>query len=475
VDRWITDYPPSARYPVYTRANAGEVLPDPCSPLGQTLVWDPGVVAGWCDSQVRVGTFAEHEIEPWECVGFFGGYLYVNVSTARIFGERAPGLSASIVDRTYFGEHPDVPPYEPEPWHESAASTEKLTAWIGGVLLADDLPILRAERDEADAARASRPDLGALADHELVARARSFVPLIRRLFDRHLAQTGAASIGPGILQQVTAAIGEPGLALTLISAVDDVDSAAPSYALWTLSREVLASDELMAVFDHGVDGLLDRLRASDSQVCHDFAHELTRFTVRFGSRGPNEWDIRSQTWETAPELALALVDRMRLTPEADSPEARGQKLAAEREAATARITAALASDEATLTQLQLALRSAHLHLAGRERTKTNIIKVIHEVRMAVRELGTRHGYDHETICMLLADELDAFTADPGALRARLASRAQQYRSLFDLDPPFIVNREVPSLETWSHRSPTRRIPDGVTVTVDGDAGTVTLH
>ena len=29
IDRWITDWEFSSRYPVYTRANAGEVLPDP--------------------------------------------------------------------------------------------------------------------------------------------------------------------------------------------------------------------------------------------------------------------------------------------------------------------------------------------------------------------------------------------------------------------------------------------------------------
>jgi pyruvate,water dikinase len=29
IERWITDNEPSVRYPIYTRANAGEVYPDP--------------------------------------------------------------------------------------------------------------------------------------------------------------------------------------------------------------------------------------------------------------------------------------------------------------------------------------------------------------------------------------------------------------------------------------------------------------
>ena len=42
-DRWITDWEPSERFPVYTRANAGEILPDPVSPLGWDLIWEEGV------------------------------------------------------------------------------------------------------------------------------------------------------------------------------------------------------------------------------------------------------------------------------------------------------------------------------------------------------------------------------------------------------------------------------------------------
>ena len=36
---WITDTPASTRFPVYTRSNANDVLPQPISPLGATLVW----------------------------------------------------------------------------------------------------------------------------------------------------------------------------------------------------------------------------------------------------------------------------------------------------------------------------------------------------------------------------------------------------------------------------------------------------
>ncbi len=422
-DRWITDWEPSVKFPVYTRANAGEVLPDPVSPLAWTLVWEPGVVMGWLDSQVLVGTAEAHEfaaLRP-EVVGCFGGYLYINASVARLFGARGPGLTPEMIDFVYFGEHPDVPPYVAEPWHASEANTAKLGVWMGGVL-GNDLHELLDDQREAGAARAGRPDLGVLTDEQLVQRARSFIPAVRRLFCRHLEVTAGVSVGQGIVGAVAAALGDPSLALTLVTSVGDVDSALPSHALWRLSRQPVESIEFRNGFEH--------------------------FIAEFGSRGPNEWDIRSDTWETKPALAHALIDVMRRAGDGDDPATRNARNATKREAATARVREALVDQPDTLAQFEAGLRSAHIYLAGRERAKTNIIKVIHEIRVAVRELGSRYDYSPSTMCMLLDDELDAFVTQPDEMRPRLLAREQQYDELFDLDPPFIIDGTVAPLGTW---------------------------
>ncbi len=454
MDRWITDWEPSPRFPLYTRANAGEVLPEPASPLGWTLVFEPGVAMGWADAQIDIGTLDPEDLDSRrpEVVACFGGYLYLNAAMARIFGVRAPGLTPDMVDYLYFGQHPDVPPYVPEAWHESEANTARLGEWMGRVLFAADLPELRDLRDEAEAARASRPDLTVLDDAALVARARSFIPAVRRIFERHLEVTAAASIGSGVIGAVCAAMGDAGLALTLVTGVGDVDSAAPSLALWAMSRTVRSSPELMALFDAGVDGLPERLKRLAGPESRELSSAFATFLRDYGSRGPNEWDIRSATWETDPELALALLDRMRLATDDASPQLRFAHNVAEREEATARIESALADQPDALGQFRAGLHSAHLYLAGRERTKTAIIRVIHEVRMALWELGARHGYSPSATCMLLADELDAFVNDPTEFRARLASREQQYLALFDLEPPFIVGDTVPPLGEWPRRA-----------------------
>ena len=36
IEKWFCDWTPSERWPHYTRANAGEVLATPATPLGQT-------------------------------------------------------------------------------------------------------------------------------------------------------------------------------------------------------------------------------------------------------------------------------------------------------------------------------------------------------------------------------------------------------------------------------------------------------
>ena len=108
MDRWITDWTINPKYPLLTRANAGEVLPDPCSPLGWTLVFELGTLLGWKDSaELDYAAMDPGELDALhpEVVGSFGGYLYINCSLTRLFGVRGPGLSPEAIDLVYFGQH----------------------------------------------------------------------------------------------------------------------------------------------------------------------------------------------------------------------------------------------------------------------------------------------------------------------------------------------------------------------------------
>jgi rifampicin phosphotransferase len=440
---WITDNEPSSRYPVYTRANAGEVLPYPLSPLGWTLPWLQALALGWRDSQITAGTFNADEFpeQPLQVVASLFGHFYINGSVSRIFGVRTPGLSAEIIDATYFGGHPDVPPYVPHDGDENAECSEKLTVFLGGVMTAQDLPQLRADQVEAQAARDGRGDLSARSDAELVARARGFMDPLRRFFETHILMTAASGVGPQAIAAIGDAVGDPSITMRLLAGIGDVDSAAPSWAMWALSRQANASAAVSAVFDAGHSDLYSRLRLVPE--CGDFVAAIDDFLVHHGSRGPNEWDIRSTAWELTPDLVLALIDRMRSSSDDDAPDKRNALVAADRTAVYESVSATLADNAEALGTFQMAVTSSALHMAGRERCKTNMIKVLHEVRMAFRELADRHGLTMSELCMLTDSEIDQFIVDPTPWPAIAQAREVDYLSLFDLDVPFIVNGELP--------------------------------
>ena len=134
-ETWITDWIPSERFPMYTRSNVGEIMPNPCSPLGWDLVWGNGVAFGWMDGHFRWGSSAPDEVnhEQPDFIGCFGGYVYLNMSLIRLVGERSPGMSAQQMDDILLGSHPDVIPHIPHPDDhrpELAEKIETTMAWI---------------------------------------------------------------------------------------------------------------------------------------------------------------------------------------------------------------------------------------------------------------------------------------------------------------------------------------------------------
>jgi rifampicin phosphotransferase len=459
--RWIPDQKFDARNSFWTRANAGEVIPNPPSPASWDLLFDNGgSLAGWRDCGVnRLGFDADevHE-ENNEMAGLIGGYFYLGATMTRVWAERTPGMSAAIVDAVYYGDHPDVPPYVAEPWHQNERTTQKMTQWLGWVMGSMDQTELQADRQLAYDFRNARPDLLKLSDLELVEYAASVRPLCRRLFDQHINQTGAASIGPGALGAICAAVGRPQDTLGLMSGLGGVDSAAPTYAMWDLGRIVRSAPALNEMFNSGPAGLYAKITASSDASAKDFVARLDTFLTEWGSRGPNEWDLMADTWETNPDLLLALIDRMRLLPDSSSPALQTSARETDRARLSAEIGAMIAGDPEASGTFAAALASSSTFVPGRERSKTNIIRVIGEARVAMRELGRRlkdrGDIDNVLdVCLLFEDELRAVAS--GSLtnvRALSAERKAYHQWLETLEPPFIINGTIPPIETWAKKS-----------------------
>jgi pyruvate,water dikinase len=276
------------------------------------------------------------------------------------------------------------------------------------------------------------------------------------LFEEHIFISGVATLPIGVITHVCAAVGRPEATLRLLGGLGDVESAAPAVAMWELGRSVAASASLGALFDAGVEGLDARLRGDGSSDAAAFVKAFDDFLRSYGSRGPNEWEARCLTWETDPDLALASIDRMRLAGEGASPVQHDADSAAERTALGAEIAAMLEGDPATQGQFVAALNAATVFLPGRERTKTNCVKLIQETRMAYHEYGRRrfaegHFPAVNSFAMLRQHELRDSVDHPERYRAVLEEREALFAEVSALQEPFIVYREKPDMRTYPRR------------------------
>lgn len=476
--RWIKDNDFDPRYQFWTRANVSEVLPDPPSPLGWDLVWEGAAVDGWRDLFIHRCGMGEDElsVERCEAIGIFGGYAYLGAALFRIWAGRTPGMTASTIDDVYFGDHPDVPPYVQEPWHLRESTTAKMgeyMVWATGPMNQDEL---EADREDSLRIMAERPDFSAMADAEVLGYAVGLRPTLRRMFDQHINQSLSASIGPGVLGQICAAVGRPNDASRMMVGFGTVDSALPSYAMWDLSRLARASAEINALFAIGPNGLDQRLRASPHTDVAAFVTRFDEFLAEFGSRGFNEWDLAAPTWEVTPDAALAAIDRMRLAEDSASPKNENALRESERLQVAGEIREMIAADPEALGAFEMGLRSAATFTPGRERSKTTIIRVVHECRMAMLELGSRavgRGdlAARDDIFMLFVDEVEALVGGklPNA-KELVGPRWEYRRHLQSLEPPFIITGPPKSNTTWPRRDAASHTALGVGESLQGGVG-----
>ena len=458
-DRWIADWPPSQRWPHYTRSNAGEVLATPAAPLGQQFVFDNGIVLGWRDGYERMSYFVPGEMSekfPETC-GFFGGYFYINLSNVRMQGARSPVLTVEQLDLAFFGDHPDVPPYVADPRDDIPDLVPGILKHLGWVFSATSWPEIDEDKAAMKTLRRERPDLSAMSDDELVARARSLQPWLIKLFDAHTVSSSSSGIAPGVLYAIGQAIGDPTVPMKLLSGLGEVDSAEPSYVLWELSRMIRGSTELTKAFNDGVDGIVDRLTASDSSEARSFLAAFNEFLVNFGSRGPNEWEISADSWETNTRLPLIMLDRIRIQGDSESPRIRNATKVTERLQVIEEVRAKVKPlGEELSAQFEGALVAGNMQ-GFRERTKSTIVITVNELRVIFNELGRRHAAaghiaQPDYIFMLLDEEVEQFVASPTGWNDKLAQRYAMWRELFDREPPyFIRDAVVPPISTWAKR------------------------
>jgi phosphohistidine swiveling domain-containing protein len=473
-DRWFTDTPTSSRFPIYTRGNADEVGPEPYSPLGWSLTWEQGIAPGTADGWVSLGGFTPEEFT-WpvpETFGNWGGYFFNQVSMGRVFGVRAPGGSPDLVDAQFFGKNRSVPPYVPDPRDESPERSEAIGARFAEILGATQQPgYLTDFIAQVHAWSQERPDLAALTDAELIAHGRTANYRQRPTWDIYCLITIAATVGPSVVGPIAASLGFPNAATEVFSAIGGVASAATAERVWGLSRLARGSERVSAELDAGIDGAIGRLRASQDKEAGAFVEEFEHLIAVDGHRGPNEWDISSDSWVLRPELPLSMIDQLRRQDDDHAPAARAVALTARREQLVSQLLAAAAGDAATQGVLASALRSGTVFYQAREQGKDAAVRAMLEAKLPFVELGRRWAergvIEHpKHVFMLLDRELDEIATAPEGWRERLAQRAAEFAELGARVPPYVVvhGEPLPPLSRW----PLRVGGAGVTRAVAGN-------
>ena len=426
---WVVDDTPSRRYPIYTRGNIGEVFPVVVSPLTWPL-YGTQAELGWRDAFTSFGAHLDRDFagEPMGILGCFGGYGYLNASYIRVFAVRTPGLTVDDIDRLFFGES-DAPPYQPQPGDKSLQASLRIARTLFQTLSTKALPELEEDKSRVARFMAATPPLVTATDDELIDRVFAFKAEFRHLFARHILTSFRGTAARGLLAQICdQKLGDVSLPNKLLAGIGEVESAAPSFAMWDLSRLPEGSSQ----FDDG----------------------FVRFLDEFGCRGPNEWEGSSETWGTKPELALAAIACMRAASDENSPRAQQDRLVVERENAVADARSRLG--RATRFQFDKALRASTALSQGRERSKTTIVRALHGNRLVQRELARRareRGGPEELADMWLVTdtELRRYVASPGDFMGAIDERRAQRDFLNSLVPPFVFEGSMPSPDTWERR------------------------
>ncbi len=461
MDRWITDTEISSRFPYYTRANADEVGPQPFSPLGWSLGWMKGCIPGVAKGFIAFGvlTADEFALDPPEVFGNWGGYFYNQLSLPRMMGARMPGASPDAIDQAYFGDHPGVPVYIEHPDDENPEQSAKLAETMGWAMSTTSFPAQEESSRTSLRIVRERPDLSSLSNTDLVERARSTAgPALDDAWTVYCQSALGSSLGPGAVQAICTAVGRGPDAVKLMTAVGGIESADAPAAMWAISRTVKNSAVVSAEFDTGVDGLLDRLRDSGEPDAATFLDQWTELIAKHGHRGPNEWDLRPHSWTTKPSMPLGMIERMRHQGDDHSPVAAQERGAAERVELTTELLAMVEGDAEAHGTLQAGIASAAVFYGARELGKNACIRLIHEAKLALMEIGRRmvadgHLDDPQQVFMLLDDELDGFLADPASMVDTIRARSVTFEYLHTVEPPYIVGAGdgVAPISQWGPR------------------------
>lgn len=464
---WVTDTEPNERFTLYTRGNVGEVFPHVITPLTGTLIGD-AIRQAQSDVFVEMGVLRRSEVVgPSVGTGVFGGYLYMNGTTLRLFGVRMPGMTWSDADAQVMGAVDGVPPHRPSKGDRNLAASWAIVRYSATLLRRPDLEFLAAARTDAKRWLATMPDLADAPDEQLLGWLDDF-PARQAASMTRLLQAALFSGAPrGILDQLLESRqAPPGLANRIVGGTGDVDSAQLAHRLWRLGRIVAVDEDLMAAFDDGLDDIAERTADTDLQPA------LGAFLSDHGHRGNDEYELAAPAWVMDPAPVYAAIDRLRHAPDERDPVLATQRLAADAERALAEAVGLVRRPVRRLVRRSAMV--ARLGAIARERAKDIMVLENLGARQVLRTLlgraAERGGPSDPRLGFCVTfDELADYLARPSAYAELIAERAAQADYLNERIPPPWFDGRVPDPSTWAIRAESASQPPSSGTVISGIA------
>jgi pyruvate,water dikinase len=421
---------PDPRVRRLTRANVGEVLPDPVTPL----TWS------------TVGAFLERAFRdvaraagllPREAPPFLVLYrrrLYLNLSLCVDVAAGLPGVSPDAAEALLLGGGSGAGAL-PSP------SVSALGVLARLVVLGARLPARVEAAARAVDALSAAPAGDPADEHGLVERLDRFAATGYGVAGAHVAVSGSCGFRLALLARLLDRF-RPGATAErvnrLLAGLPDVPSVAPALAMEALAAEAARRPSWLAW-----------LRAGPSPLAAapaDLGERLRAFLDLFGHRSVAEGELLSSAWEDDPEAPLRALRALAETRE-DASSRRRAAAAATRDADEEALLAGAGLFARPL--LRWALEGARNSVRERERTKELSVRLVHYGRRAARAAGRRlvargRILREDDVFFLTIGELRRALLGEAPSRALVARRRRRHEREGSLDAPREVDLEGPA-------------------------------
>jgi len=416
-----------------TRANVGEVLPDPVTPLTASML--VAVLEYGFEEVMRLAGIGEKGGPPF--LVLHRERLYLNLTRSLSVAARLPGVSVADAERLVLGASVGAPA---PPLRLRLRDIPRLLAMLPRLAgLGGRLPsrITRAEEDvRVLRARAAAAQRGAA---EIEAVLGDFLTLGREVATTHVAVSGASAVRLGILERLLARWlpgDAPARVNRLLAGLDGVESAAPALALDAIAVAVRTRPQWRAFV--GAPDAAASLARGDAPP--ELAAHLRAFLEKYGHRALSEGELRAPAWreDPAPILQALATLAAGTRPAGFTQAAAGERRVAEEEAILSRLGPIRRS------LLGQALAAAREGVRARERTKSLAVALVDEGRRLARLAGARLVAEGrlgqaDDVFFLGVSELRDVLAGAAPSRAALRRRRRRFESAAGIPVPRLVD------------------------------------